>query len=387
MSENELLKKIGQIKNPVSGETLLKEDRLGEYKFEETTCQVVYKRDGIAPAQKREIEDQMYDILMEKYEEDNISIKSISENSSDVLGGSAESKPQAQAAPAQQAQLQVGHGPSAPQKKRVPGVDKVIAVSSGKGGVGKSTVSVNLALALSKLGAKVGVLDADIYGPSVPMLLGKREAKPAASEDKKILPVEAHGLGFISFGLFISESDPVIWRGPMLGGVLNQFLFDVKWGELDYLIIDLPPGTGDMQLSLIQATQIDGTVVVSTPQDVALLDSKKGLNMFKQVNTPILGMVENMSYFTPPNSNEKYHIFGEGGVEKAAGELEVPFLGGIPIEMEMRKGADSGNPYMADNNNEGRPGWESYLEVATKLKKTLNGGGKKTGFLGKLFNK
>ena len=174
-----------------------------------------------------------------------------------------------------------------------------------KGEWEKSTVAVNLALALTHLGRKVGVLDADIYGPSLPTLLNQSSAQPKSTEDKKIQPIEVYGLEFISFGLFIPESDPVIWRGPMLGGVLNQFLFDVKWSQLDYLILDLPPGTGDVQLSLVQNVEIDGAVIVSTPQKVALLDTKKGLNMFKKVNIPILGMIENMSYFVPEDDRKK----------------------------------------------------------------------------------
>jgi len=379
MDKNNLLEKIGQLKNPLTKKTFVEESRLIEHSFTDTECLIVYRRDGMSPQDKRVVEEQMYSLLVPNYDEDNITIKTVSQGSQDVLGK--------EPAPKKTAQLQTGHGPAGATKKRVPNVKKVIAISSGKGGVGKSTVTVNLAITLARGGAKVGVLDADIYGPSVPMLLGKRNEKPAATEDKKIIPIDAHGIKFMSFGLFISESDPVIWRGPMLGGVLNQFLFDVEWGELDYLIIDLPPGTGDMQLSLIQATDIDGTLVVSTPQDVALLDSKKGLNMFKQVKTPVLGMVQNMSYFSPPDSKEKFYIFGKGGVETSCRELGVPFLGEIPLEIELREGSDSGVPYMTNNSYEGRPVWSAYEELADNLKKQIKGDSKKTGFLGKLFNK
>ncbi len=230
-------------------------------------------------------------------------------------------------------------------------------------------MTVNLGLTLRNLGFKVGFLDADIYGPSLPMLLNHRQSKPSANDQKKILPLDAFQTKFISFGLFINESDPVIWRGPMLGGVLNQFLFDVDWGDLDYLIIDLPPGTGDMQLSMIQATDIDGVIVVSTPQDVALLDSKKGLKMFHQVKVPVIGMIENMSYFSPEDipGNKKYYIFGEGVVKKSSEELNTKFLGEIPLEISVREGSDTGAPYMNNPANEGRPVYNGYLAIAQNI--------------------
>jgi len=281
------------------------------------------------------------------------------------------------------AQITTGHGPGpGANKKRVPNVKKVIAVSSCKGGVGKSTVAVNLAFALKNMGKKVGILDADIYGPSMPMLLNQREAKPIANEDKKILPIMAYGIPFMSFGLFVEEKEPVIWRGPMLGGVLNQFLFDVNWGELDYLIIDLPPGTGDMQLSMVQATDIDGAIVISTPQDVALLDSKKGLKMFHQVKVPVIGMVENMSYFIPDdNPTKKYFIFGESGVKKAAAELETTLLAEIPMEIALRQSSDIGMPYMNESKYEGRPIWNAYMTLAKNVDRTFD-----KGFFRRIFS-
>jgi ATP-binding protein involved in chromosome partitioning len=222
------------------------------------------------------------------------------------------------------------------------------------------------------------------------MLLNQRGAKPGATSEKKIIPVDAYGIPFISFGLFINENDPVIWRGPMLGGVLNQFLFDVAWEDLDYLIIDLPPGTGDMQLSMIQATDIDGAIVVSTPQDVAVLDSKKGLNMFNQVKVPVLGMVENMSYFVPEdNLSKKYYIFGEGGVKKAAAELNVNLLGEIPLEIALREGSDNGKPYMNEKKNEGKPVWNSYMSLAKNINQCFDetsNPNESKGFFKRLFS-
>jgi len=224
-------------------------------------------------------------------------------------------------------------------KTPLPGVGKVIAVASGKGGVGKSTVSVNLALALKALGKRVGLLDADVYGPSVPLMMGS-EATPRAGEDKKLYPVEKYGISLISMGFFLDDQSPVIWRGPIVMGIIRQFLRDVLWGELDYLIVDLPPGTGDAALTLAQEIPLNGGVIVSTPQDVALLDVNRGIAMFKQVNVPIFGIVENMSYYLCPHCGEREDIFGHGGVQQTG--LEV--LGEIPIVEEVRIAGDEGKP-------------------------------------------
>ncbi|WP_372652557.1 Mrp/NBP35 family ATP-binding protein [Halobacteriovorax sp.] len=374
---------IRTIANPATGMTLGAEERITEVKVDGKNVLIKYDREGISPAQKRVIEDSIYGLLKADFEEDNITIMTVSKDSKDVFAGKA-----APAAPKQeQASIKTGHGPVGANKKRIPNVKNVLAVSSCKGGVGKSTVSVNMAMSLKNKGYKVGILDADIYGPSMPMLLGKRNAKPEANKDKKILPIESFGLKFISFGLFIQEDDAVIWRGPMLGGVLNQFLFDVDWGELDYLIIDLPPGTGDMQLSMVQATEVDAAVVVSTPQEVALLDTRKGMKMFEKVNVPILGMIENMSYFVPDdNLEKKYFIFGEGGVKKACSELNSDFLGEIPMEIALRVGSDTGIPYMSSSDHEGRPVWKAYMDLATKVDSKMNGKEKK-GFFSKILGK
>jgi ATP-binding protein involved in chromosome partitioning len=224
----------------------------------------------------------------------------------------------------------------------IPGVKNVVAVSSGKGGVGKSTVAVNLACALRQTGARVGILDADVYGPNVPMMLGV-SGQPAVV-DKKIVPFERHGLQVMSMALLTAEDQPVIWRGPMLHSAVRQFLFDVAWHDLDYLVVDLPPGTGDAQLSLSQQAHLMGAVIVTTPQDVSVLDVKKAIRMFQTVNVPILGVVENMAWFSPPGSSERYHLFGQGGGAKIEREFGVPLLGQIPIEIAVREGGDGGNP-------------------------------------------
>lgn len=379
---------IDSITNPSSGKTLSSEGRIIECKELKNELVVKYKRDGITPEQKRVIENEIIAKMASTYKAEQITVLTVSENSSDVYQTKANA-PMVKDAPA--AQIKVGHGPGPAPKKRVQGAKKVLAVSSCKGGVGKSTVAVNLAFALKNMGKKVGILDADIYGPSVPMLLNQRDAKPTANENKKIRPVDAYGIPFMSFGLFVPENDAVIWRGPMLGGVLNQFLFDVEWGELDYLIIDLPPGTGDMQLSMVQATDVDGAVVVSTPQSIAVLDSKKGINMFNQIKVPVLGMIENMSYFVPDDApTKKYFIFGEGGVRKACEELNVPLLGEIPLELALREGSDTGHPYMNDKNKEGKPVWNAYMDLAKKIETGLgeNDSGKDSpkGFFKKIFS-
>ncbi|MBT6324825.1 MAG: Mrp/NBP35 family ATP-binding protein [Bdellovibrionales bacterium] len=260
--------------------------------------------------------------------------------------------------------------PGIPPKKKLHNIDKVIAVSSGKGGVGKSTFAVNLAVSLKNQGHKVGILDADIYGPSVPLLMGKRNAKPEAV-DEKISPIESHGVKFVSFGLFVEESKAVIWRGPMLGGVLKQFLFDVSWGDLDYLIIDLPPGTGDMQLSLAQQVEIDGVITVCTPQEVAALDAFKSIEMFKQLKINHLGVVQNMSYFIGDDSDKKYYIFGEGNLKDKCDQFGISLLGEIPLEIELREGSDNGIPYMTEEKFNTRPVWNSFMSTAKEITEKL----------------
>lgn len=372
---------INEILIPSNGKSLAEENRILEINHNDDKFEVIYNADGIEVSDKRAIEDKVYAALDGKIDEEKIFVKTIS---SKKESASAVSTTTGQSSHAQPANLKAGHGPVGANKKRVENVDKVIAVSSGKGGVGKSTVTTNLALSLTALGKKVGVIDADIYGPSLPMLLGKRDAKPESDGGKKILPIEAWGINFISFGLFVDEKEPVIWRGPMLGGVLNQFLFDVNWGKLDYLILDLPPGTGDVQLSMVQATEVDGAIIVSTPQDVALLDSKKGLEMFKKVNVPIIGMVENMSSFICDSCDKEHFIFGKDGVKGAADGLGVNYLGGIPLETTLREASDSGKPYMANPEYSQTKISESFNNVAKNVDSYFNKSNK-GGFLKNLF--
>ena len=225
----------------------------------------------------------------------------------------------------------------------VPGVARILAVGSGKGGVGKSTVSANLAVALAREGRRVGLLDADIYGPSQPRMMGVNQ-RPSSPDGKTIIPLQAHGVTMMSIGLMVDPDKAVVWRGPMLMGALQQMLGQVAWGELDVLIVDLPPGTGDVQLSLCQKSHVTGAVIVSTPQDVALIDARKAIDMFNTLKTPILGLIENMSLFTCPNCGHESHIFGHGGVALEAEKLGVPLLGALPIDLDTRLAGDAGAP-------------------------------------------
>jgi ATP-binding protein involved in chromosome partitioning len=235
--------------------------------------------------------------------------------------------------------------PSQPQQL-VPGVKNVIAVASGKGGVGKSTVSTNLAVSLAMDGASVGLLDADITGPNIPLMMGI-EGQPVASAAGKITPLERYGVKVISIQFFVPEGQPVVWRGPLVGGAIQQFLRDVEWGDLDYLVIDLPPGTSDAQLTLAQAVPISGTVLVTTPQDVALMDVQKALGMFRRMSVPVMGVVENMSGFVCPHCGDVTEIFGRGGGEKFARQHDIEYFGGIPLDIKVRQGSDAGVPAVA----------------------------------------
>lgn len=260
--------------------------------------------------------------------------------------------------------LKLGRHPTPTQggPEKVAGIDRILAIGSGKGGVGKSTVSSNLAVALARQGRKVGLLDADIYGPSQPRMMGQNQ-RPASPDGKTILPLEAHGVKFMSIGLMLKEDQAVIWRGPMLQGALQQLVSQVAWGDLDVLIIDLPPGTGDVQLSLCQKYQVNGAIVVSTPQDVALLDTRKALKMFETLKTPVVGMIENMSTYVCTNCGHEAHLFGHGGVAAEAAKLDLPFLGELPLNIEVRLAGDAGTPIAATDS----PVAQGYARIAADL--------------------
>ncbi len=265
----------------------------------------------------------------------------------------------------------------------IPGVKFAIAVSSGKGGVGKSTVSVNLAVALAQAGARVGLLDADIYGPNIPMMMGV--GKTPEQKDGKIVPAENHGVKLISMAFFVPEDTAVVWRGPMVHTAIQQFFRDVLWGELDYLLIDLPPGTGDAQLTLAQLVPLRGAITVTTPQDVALYDVRKGVMMFQKVNVPLLGLVENMSHFVCGHCGHRTEIFSYGGGERAAEKMGIPFLGRIPIDPAIRSGGDTGNPIVVAD--PASPQAAAFRQIAEKLRQSVEGAGDSGPSLGNLLKK
>jgi ATP-binding protein involved in chromosome partitioning len=262
--------------------------------------------------------------------------------------------------------------PGSPMAKQaeIPGIAAVIAVASGKGGVGKSTTALNLALGLRDLGLRVGLLDADIYGPSVPRLTGIRE-KPQLNDDKKMIPLQRFGLAIMSIGFLVEEDTAMIWRGPMVMSAITQMLRDVAWGTLDILVVDMPPGTGDAQLTLAQNVPLKGAVIVSTPQDLSLIDARRGLAMFRKVNVPVLGIVENMSYFQCPHCGTKSDIFGHGGARHEAEKLGVPFLGEIPLHMSIRETSDSGNPVV--HSEPDGPHAAIYRAIGSKVREQLQG--------------
>ena len=274
-----------------------------------------------------------------------------------------------------------GHGhahahPAAPRGERAvqgpPGVGAIVAVASGKGGVGKSTTAINLALGLRDLGLKVGVLDADIYGPSVPKLLAIR-GRPETLGGNRLRPMTGYGLTVMSIGFLVAEDTPMIWRGPMVMSALTQMLREVEWGTLDVMIVDMPPGTGDAQLTMAQQVPLAGAVIVSTPQDLALIDARRGVEMFKRVNVPVLGIIENMSYFVCPKCGERHDIFGHGGAHAEADKLGVPFLGEVPLHMAIRETSDAGRPVVATDPD--GPHAKVYREIAGRVRDRLKGQG------------
>ncbi len=251
---------------------------------------------------------------------------------------------------------------------RIPGIKHVIAVASGKGGVGKSTVAANLAVALEQTDTRVGLCDCDIYGPSISLMFGTRE-RPMATEENKIVPIEQYGLRLMSMGFLLDDTSPAILRGPMVTRYTQQFLRQVEWGELDYLVLDLPPGTGDIQLTIVQTVALAGAIIVTTPQEVALIDARKAATMFDKVNVPVLGLIENMSYFVSPSDGKRYDIFGSGGGEREAKRLRVPLLGQIPIDIATREASDRGMPIVGEDRQS--PVTAEFKRIAENLRKTL----------------
>ena len=288
-------------------------------------------------------------------------------------GGGMEAAPPPRPAAPQPAAPTRSAPPSTPAgqqsgKRGVPGVEAIIAVASGKGGVGKSTTAVNLALGLAANGLKVGILDADIYGPSMPRLLGI-SGKPQTVDGRILKPMENYGLKVMSMGFLVEEETPMIWRGPMVMSALSQMLREVEWGALDVLVVDMPPGTGDAQLTMAQQVPLAGAVIVSTPQDLALIDARKGLNMFRKVDVPLLGIVENMSYFLAPDTGKRYDIFGHGGARREAERLGVPFLGEVPLTMDVRESSDAGTPVVVSDPDGAQA--KVYRAIAAKVQERI----------------
>jgi len=270
--------------------------------------------------------------------------------------------------PVQSAPQSAGRRPGPPPKTPVPGIRHIVAVGAGKGGVGKSTCAVNIALGLARRGLNVGLLDADLYGPSLPKMLGI-EGQPAIRDDKIFKPFEVYGIKAMSIGPMLTESQAVVWRGPMATSALRQLLRETDWGELDVLVVDLPPGTGDIQISLVQQVDLAGAVVVSTPQDMSLIDARKAIDMFRRTNVPVLGIVENMSYFIAPDTGTRYDIFGHGGARTAAEALDIPFLGEVPLVMSIRESGDAGRPAVAVSGD--GPEAAAFIAIADRLAERL----------------
>lgn len=307
----------------------------------------------------------------------------------------AHAAPPTQAAPAAEPGVTHVHpaGAKPAKKSALAGVRNVIAVASGKGGVGKSTVAVNLALALKARGARTGLLDIDVYGPSAPVLLGVPDAKPGVSGDqKRFLPVDAFGLRVMSIGFLVEDATPVIWRGPIVGSVVRQFLEDVEWGDLDYLVVDMPPGTGDAQLTLTQQAPITGAIIVTTPSELALVDAVKGLQMFRKVDTPVIGLVENMSHYACPSCGHESQPFNSGGTERVIEQYGVKLLARVPLDLEIQRGGDQGRPVVALKPD--APQSKAFFSLADAVIETCpyaapkgDGGEKKKGFLSSLFRR
>src|SRR5215213_2886832 len=331
--QERLAESLSRLRNPRTGADLFSTQQVRDIATT-TTGRVrltLLLGEGDDPALAREVRDAVERV--EGVTDVELDVKSVAAPGARAAGRALPVVDQAPAAPAR---------PPAPTPKHYPNLGRVLAISSGKGGVGKSTVAVNLAVALAKSGARVGLMDADIYGPNIPRMMGVSGAPPVVRE--KIVPLEAHGVKLISLGMMIEPDQPAIWRGPIVMKIINQFLQDVAWGQLDFFIVDMPPGTGDAQLSLVQATQVDGAVIVTTPQEVSVGDALRGVKMFERVTVPVLGIVENMSWFECPHCGKPSPIFGSGGGERLAKEVGLPLLGQIPLYTRVLEGGDTGAP-------------------------------------------
>lgn len=356
VSRNDVLRALELVALPGEGRSLAASGRVGDVLVD--SGKVIFAI-AIDPAEAKAME------TVRKAAESAVSgLPGVSQ----VLVGLTAEKPASSAAP-RAAPPRPGPGGAPPKAAGVPGVKRIVAVASGKGGVGKSTTAANIAVALARLGLKTGVLDADIYGPSVPKIFGV-SGKPKV-EGRILTPMEAYGLKIMSIGFLVEEETPMIWRGPMVMSAITQMLREVAWGELDVLVVDMPPGTGDAQLTMAQQTPLAGAVIVSTPQDLALIDARRGVAMFRKVEVPILGIVENMSYFSCPACGERSDIFGHGGARHEAERLGIPFLGEVPLAMPIRETSDGGRPIVASQPD--GPHAAAYMMIARQIQAGLGG--------------
>jgi ATP-binding protein involved in chromosome partitioning len=347
ISKEQVTSALRAVTDPVSGKDLITADMVRGLTLDGTKVSFVLEIDPARASEYDAVKSQVQTLLKTDYGVETVNM---------VLTAHATKAPPPDIKPKKPA-------PAGPQS--IPGVKRVIAVASGKGGVGKSTVSVNLACALAAMGVRVGLLDADVYGPSQPRMLGAT-GRPASPDGKTIIPLEANGVKVMSMGFMVDADQAVVWRGPMLMGALQQMLFQVAWGDLDLLIVDLPPGTGDVQLTLSQKSQLDGAIVVSTPQDIALLDARRGIAMFNQLKTPILGLVENMSTHICSNCGHEEHIFGHGGVRAEAAKLGVPVLAEVPLHIDIRTTSDAGTPIVVKAPSSAQA--QAFFEIAKAVK-------------------
>ena len=361
LSRNDILRALELVKLPASGQSLAASGRIGDILIDDGKIIFAIGIDATEAAAMEPVR---------KAAESAVSglpgVRQV------LVGLTADKAPSAAASAATQArrQAQAGPGGAVPKAAGVPGVKQIIAVASGKGGVGKSTTTANLAVALATLGLKVGVLDADIYGPSVPKIFGI-SGKPRLVSGRTLAPMEAYGLKVMSIGFLVDEETPMIWRGPMVISAITQMLREVAWGDLDVLVVDMPPGTGDAQLTMAQQVPLAGAVIVSTPQDLALLDARRGVAMFRKVAVPILGLVENMSYFTCPACGHRSDIFAHGGARHEAERLGIPFLGEIPLAMPIRETSDGGRPIVASDPSSAHA--KAYVALARQVQASLGG--------------
>lgn len=396
VTKEQILEVLKQIPVPPQNKSLPEQDAIQEIQIsDDGTVRLILHMEGLSSEDRERIEDAIYDPvsnlegvndLLVKFRAEKIKVpgekKRLPIFGQNQGGGHGHGHSHA---PAPGPRLQTAPPPSG---QPIPGVKNIIAVASGKGGVGKSTVAVNLGLALAKRGEKVGLLDIDIYGPSLHVLLGVSE-RPHATPEGKIAPIEAQGMKLMSIGFISGDDTPMIWRGPMVMGVVSQFLHEVDWAPLDYLVIDLPPGTGDAQLTLVQKVPVTAAIIVTTPSDLALIDAKKGLQMFRKTDVPVLGIIENMSYFVCPHCQERSEIFAHGGGKDAANEMGTPFLGEIPLDLEVRSSGDAGKPIVLAKPES--PAAQPFFALADRVREVLgkksDDGEKKKGFLGRIFGR